>query len=144
MKTGIYHPALPHCAWVSGLIVTGLLLGAIVYPLAIPAVAQNLPAQVEALRGNVWNGSECCNWEFTWTHKSGPFFSAQWRNSNGQQMSDNNIVINIWGDDNVEIIRGGGSEAGGCTYQGKIRVGSASGDYWCNRRHAGTWGAAIR
>jgi hypothetical protein len=107
------------------------------------ASAQNLPVHLEALRGKTWIGKECCNWEFTFSHKSGPFFSAQWRNPNGQSLSDNNITINIL-DDKVEIIRGGGSSMGGCTYQGKIYVGHADGQYWCAGKYAGTWGATIR
>jgi hypothetical protein len=106
-------------------------------------MAQNLPAQIEALRGNTWIGNECCGWEFTFTHKSGPFFRARWRNPNGQTLADDNITINIR-DDNVEIIRGGGSSGGGCTYSGQIRVGNAHGKYWCAGKYAGTWGAMIR
>ncbi len=102
----------------------------------------NLPGYTEALRGKTWNGTECCNWKFTFIHKSGPFFRATWRNPNGQQMSDDNITVNISGD-NVEIIRAGGSSAGGCTYTGKIRIGFAGGDYSCNGRNAGTWSATI-
>jgi hypothetical protein len=105
--------------------------------------AQNLPTQVEALRGREWNGSECCKWQFNFIQKSGPFFRAKWWNPNGQQLTDDNITINIL-NDTVEIIRAGGSSAGGCTYKGKIRVGSAEGEYWCNGRYAGTWGATIR
>jgi hypothetical protein len=112
-------------------------------PAVVHLRAQNLPVQVEALRGTTWIGSECCKWQFTFTHKSGPFFSAKWWNPNGQQLADDNITINIL-NDTVEIIRAGGSSAGGCTYRGKIRVGSAEGEYWCNGRYAGTWGATIR
>jgi hypothetical protein len=103
----------------------------------------NLPGQVEAMRGHEWNGNECCNWQFNWTQKSGPFFRGTWLNRNGQALADDNIVINIL-NDTVEIIRSGGSQAGGCTYTGKIRIGSAEGDYWCNGRYAGKWGAVIR
>ena len=105
--------------------------------------AQNLPTQVESLRGREWIGAECCKWQFTFTHKSGPFFRAKWWNPNGQQLADDNIIINIL-NDTVEIIRAGGSSAGGCTYRGTIRVGSAGGEYWCNGRSAGTWSATIR
>jgi hypothetical protein len=104
--------------------------------------AQNLPVHLEALRGSVWNGQECCNWKFTWTHKSGPFFSAKWWNPNGERLSDDNIVINIL-DDRVEIVRAGGSSAGGCTYTGRIYVGHAGGEYSCAGRNAGKWGATI-
>ncbi len=107
------------------------------------AASQNLPVQVEALRGVTWIGAECCNWQFTWTKKSGPFFRASWRNSNGQQLTDDNIVINIL-DNTVEIVRGGGSSSGGCTYRGNIRVGAADGEYWCAGRYAGRWSATIR
>jgi hypothetical protein len=58
-----------------------LFLGAIVLVAGIgvgyltrQAAAQNLPTQIEALRGRVWIGGECCGWKFTWQHKSGPFF----------------------------------------------------------------------
>jgi hypothetical protein len=105
--------------------------------------AQNLPTQVESLRGREWIGAECCKWQFTFTQKSGPFFKAKWWNPNGQQLADDNIIINIL-NDTVEIIRAGGSSAGGCTYRGTIRVGSAGGEYWCNGRSAGTWSATIR
>jgi len=105
--------------------------------------AQNLPTQVESLRGREWIGAECCKWQFTFTQKSGPFFKAKWWNPNGQQLADDNIIINIL-NDTVEIIRAGGSSAGGCTYRGTIRVGSAGGEYWCNGRSAGTWSAVIR
>jgi hypothetical protein len=112
-------------------------------PIGKQVLAQNLPVHLEALRGNTWFGKECCNWEFTFTHKSGPFFRAQWKHPNGQTLADDNIVVNIL-DDNVEIIRAGGSSMGGCTYKGKIWVGHASGQYWCAGKHAGTWGATIR
>ena len=105
--------------------------------------AQNLPTQVESLRGREWIGAECCKWQFTFTQKNGPFFKAKWWNPNGQQLADDNIIINIL-NDTVEIIRAGGSSAGGCTYRGTIRVGSAGGEYWCNGRSAGTWSAVIR
>ena len=74
----------------------------------------------------------------------GPFFWAEWKNPNGQRLTDDNITINIIGDDRVEIIRGGESSASGCTYTGKIFVGWASGEYSCNGRYAGTWSAVIR
>lgn len=104
--------------------------------------AQNLPTQIESLRGRVWNGGECCGWKFSWQHKSGPFFRGKWWHPNGQQLADDNITVNIL-DDNVEVIRAGGSSAGGCTYRGKIHVGDAGGEYWCNGRYAGKWGAVI-
>ncbi len=115
--------------------------------LFIPAnnlLSDNLPTQIEALRGTTWIGNECCRWEFAFSHKSGPFFRGEWKNPNGQRLTDNNIIINIIGDDRVEIIRGGGSSAGGCTYTGTIHVGGASGQYSCAGRYAGTWSAVIR
>lgn len=105
--------------------------------------SQNLPVQLEALRGKVWTGGECCNWKFVWTQKNGPFFSAKWWNPNGESLYDDNIIINIQ-EDRVEVVRGGGSSAGGCTYTGRIYVGYAGGEYSCAGRYAGKWGATIR
>jgi hypothetical protein len=110
---------------------------------ALAQTPENLPGALEAMRGHVWNGAECCNWQFSWTQKSGPFFRGTWWNTNGQRLAEDDLTINILAD-NVEIIRSGGSETGGCTYRGKIRVGRAEGDYWCAGRYAGKWGADIR
>jgi len=126
------------------LVAIAILLGAGIARFSQPALAQGPNPYLEALRGSAWGGEECCGWKFGWKHKSGPFFSARWWHPNGQQMSDDNLVINIFPDTNdVEILRGGGSTAGGCTYRGKIYVGRANGEYWCNGKRAGTWGALI-
>lgn len=110
--------------------------------LAGQASAQNLPGAMEAMRGRVWNGSECCGWRWDWVQVSGPRFRGTFRNPNGQVLNDTDIVISINGSQ-VEITRSGGSSAGGCTYTGTIRVGAAFGEYWCNGQRAGQWSATI-
>lgn len=106
------------------------------------AQAQNLPAGMEGLRGRVWNGAECCGWTWDWTIQSGPRFRGSFRNPNGQRIEEENILVSIV-DNRVQITRGGGSGAGGCTYEGTIRPGVAEGTYACNGAPAGRWSARI-
>lgn len=106
------------------------------------AARQNLPVAVEALRGHHWHGGECCGWTWDWVQQSGPSFSGSFRNPNGQQLQEPNIIISISGNQ-VQIVRAGGSAAGGCTYTGIIRVGSAEGTYACAGKPAGAWAATI-
>lgn len=106
------------------------------------ATAQNLPGAMEAMRGRHWHGGECCGWTWDWVQQSGPSFSGSFRNPNGQQLQEPNIIISISGNQ-VQIVRAGGSAAGGCTYTGTIRVGSAEGTYACAGKPAGAWAAAI-
>lgn len=106
------------------------------------AATQNLPGAMEAMRGRVWNGAECCGWKWDWTQVSGPRFRGTFRNPNGQVLNVEDIIISINGN-RVEISRSGGSSAGGCTYEGTIRVGAASGEYWCRGQAAGPWSATI-
>lgn len=110
--------------------------------LAGAAAAQNLPAGVEGLRGKHWRGGECCGWSWDWTQVSGPTFRGSFRNTNGQVLNEEGIIISIFGD-RVEITRAGGSSAGGCTYEGRIRGATASGDYFCRGVRAGQWAAQI-
>ncbi len=103
---------------------------------------ENLPVAVEALRGHHWHGGECCGWTWDWVQQSGPSFSGTFRNPNGQQLQEPSIIISIVGNQ-VQITRAGGSAAGGCTYTGTIRVGSAEGSYACAGKPAGPWAATI-
>jgi hypothetical protein len=119
-----------------------ILSAALAGALCSGAVAQNLPGAMEAMRGRLWNGSECCGWKWDWTQVSGPRFRGTFRNPNGQVLNEDNIMISINGS-RVEITRAGGSSAGGCTYEGTIRVGAAAGDYWCAGQRAGQWSATI-
>lgn len=122
------------------------LTGALLFAgLASSATVQstNLPGGVDALRGRVWNGAECCGWTWDFVQQSGPVFRGSFRNPNGQRIEEPNIVISIFGSDRVTITRANGSAGGGCTYEGTIRVGSASGTYACAGRPAGNWSARI-
>jgi len=121
-----------------------LALAALAGSLTSSAMAQqqNLPVALEALRGHSWHGAECCGWTWDWVQQSGPNFSGTFRNPNGQQLQESNIIISIYGD-RVQITRGGGSASGGCTYVGTIRVGGASGTYACAGKPAGSWAATI-
>lgn len=111
--------------------------------MADAAVAQaNLPAGMEALRGRHWRGAECCGWTWDWVQQNGPTFNGSFRNPNGQRLQEQNIIISIFGD-RVQITRGGGSAAGGCTYDGVIRPGVAEGTYACGGSPAGRWAATI-
>lgn len=74
--------------------------------------------------------------------QNGPTFNGSFRNSNGQRLQEQNIIISIFGD-RVQITRGGGSAAGGCTYDGVIRPGVAEGTYACGGNPAGRWAATI-
>lgn len=110
--------------------------------LAGELAAQNLPAGVEGLRGRHWRGGECCGWSWDWTQVNGPTFRGTFRNTNGQVLNEEGIIISLNGT-RVEITRGGGSSAGGCTYEGSIRGATASGEYFCAGRRAGQWSASI-
>jgi len=110
--------------------------------LAGEVAAQNLPAGVEGLRGRQWRGAECCGWSWTWNQVNGPTFRGTFRNSNGQVLNEENIIISLFGS-RVEVTRAGGSSAGGCTYEGTIRGATASGEYWCAGQRAGQWSATI-
>jgi hypothetical protein len=110
--------------------------------LAGEAAAQNLPAGVEGLRGRHWRGGECCGWSWDWTQVNGPTFRGSFRNTNGQVLNEEGIIISIRGE-RVEITRGGGSAMGGCTYEGTIRGATASGNYSCRGAPAGQWSAHI-
>lgn len=122
-----------------------LVLGVMLLTLVQPVTqAQNLPVQIEALLGTTWAGRECCGWTFGWNKMSTVRFRGNWSNPNGETYSTDNIVINIYGDNRVRIERDGGSSAGGCTYEGNIQVGRASGTYSCRGSGAGSWSATIR
>lgn len=117
---------------------------ALMVSIAGDALAQleNLPGGMEHLRGRHWSGKECCNWSWEWVQTSGPTFRGVFTNTNQQKLVEDDIIITIHGD-TVTITRKGGSAAGGCTYIGKIRPGSADGTYACNGQQAGPWGATI-
>ncbi|CAN7720227.1 hypothetical protein LJR289_005974 [Pseudoduganella sp. LjRoot289] len=126
--------------------VTGKALAALALLACVAdaAVAQqaNLPAGMEGLRGRHWRGGECCGWTWDWVQQNGPVFRGAFRNPNGQRLEEQNIIISIFGD-RVQITRANGSAAGGCTYDGVIRGGSAEGTYACAGRDAGKWAATI-
>lgn len=128
--------------WNSGRMIAAACLLA---GLAGSASAQltNLPGGLDALRGRQWHGSECCGWTWDWVQQSGPAFRGSFRNPNGQRLEEPNILISITGSDRVTITRANGSAAGGCTYEGTIRAGSADGTYACAGRPAGRWSATI-
>lgn len=125
-----------------GAMASALAVGCLVAWWGSANALENLPVGLEAMRGKIWNGEECCGWKWDWVQESGPIFRGKFRNTNGQRLEERNIIISIRGD-RVEITRGSGSAAGGCTYEGTIRVGNANGDYWCAGRYAGKWGAMI-
>lgn len=108
------------------------------------AIAQmaNLPAGMEGLRGKHWHGSECCGWIFDWVQVSGPAFTGNFSNPNGQKINEGNIIISIMGDQ-ITVSRANGSAAGGCTYTGTIKPGVAEGTYACAGKPAGRWAATI-
>lgn len=93
--------------------------------------------------GAVWTGQECCGWEFTWVKRPRGTFAGAWRHPGGERLLADDIVITPLGAGRVRITRQGGSNAGGCTYEGTIRRDGASGTYACRGSPAGTWFATI-
>jgi hypothetical protein len=127
---------------------SGVLAGALALSaLSVPAAGQGWNrggGGGGGYLGTAWTGHECCGWEFTWVMRPRGLFAGAWRHPGGETLLVDDMVVSHMGGGRVRIIRQGGSNAGGCTYDGVIRGGQASGTYACRGSPAGDWYATIQ